>query len=161
MRFAALLALLVLVFMLFTGSVEGGTALIALAVAVVAATRRRRRRDHDRPRPALRPLGLARFAALAFLEILSGAATTFFSLLRAKSGSDAGIVEIPLEGSEDVGSELAGLVVSASPGTVVTHISERRGVMVVHALDAEPPERVRARIHRLLRRSRACFKEVR
>ncbi len=56
-----------------------------------------------------------------------------------------GFVEIPRDGRSHRGAALWGVVTGEAPDEVPVDIDERRGVLIVHLIDASDPDSVRAR----------------
>lgn len=59
-----------------------------------------------------------------------------------------GFVEIPREGRSRGSVALWGLLTGEAPDEVPVEVDEARGVLIVHLVDADDPDAVRARHHR-------------
>jgi multisubunit Na+/H+ antiporter MnhE subunit len=119
---------------LLTGGVLGG------AVAVALRPHRRQRRAAPVPRRA-------RAAATVLGETAVETIRGSWRVARFCLGAPAnpGLVEIPREDRSRVEVAVWGVVTGVAPDEVVVDVDERRGVLVVHVLDAHDPEAVRVR----------------
>lgn len=81
-----------------------------------------------------RPLRIARLVAHVLTDIVGAGAAVAWQALRHGEHTSTAIIEIPLRVDTDLLITLVAEVVTISPGTVVTEIDRRRGVLYVHAL---------------------------
>ncbi|MET9155003.1 Na+/H+ antiporter subunit E [Streptomyces griseoflavus] len=92
-----------------------------------------------------RPLRIARLLAHVCTEIVGAGAAVAWQALRHGRRTSTAIIEIPLRVDTDLLITLVAEVVTISPGTVVTEIDRRRGVLYVHALPTRDEQDVARR----------------
>lgn len=144
---AALLGL-VLVYALTLGSFKPlDLALGAIAGSLVLFTFR----GFVLPRPATDARALARralrlppFLAVIAREVVVGTWTVGRAVLSAKPVRTSGLVAVPMGERTDLGVAVSSFAISLTPGELVVDLDWDRRIMLVHALDADDPDRIRA-----------------
>ncbi|CAL9358847.1 Na+/H+ antiporter subunit E [Streptomyces sp. enrichment culture] len=102
-----------------------------------------------------RPLRIGRLLAHLLTDIVGAGATVAWQALRHGRKTSSAIIEVPLRVDTDLLITLVAEVVTISPGTVVTEIDRRRGVLYVHALptrDEQDLARLREEVRAVERR---------
>lgn len=149
-RFLATAAALTAVYALALSSADpwdlGLGALLSLVVLIAF-------RDfvHVGESGSLRPVWrrVARFPALilaTFISIVQGTIQVARVVLTWSPPRGAGLVEIPKGARTDIGVAISGLLLTLSPGSVLTDIDTEAQTWTIHALDAADEEAVRATV---------------
>lgn len=148
------------VFLLMIGSIEPADWVIALFVGALGALAARAARPATGERRALgrmRLAGAPRFAAGVAGELVTGTTMTLGALLRPGREPPGQIVEIPLTSRSDAARAVDGLVISASPGTMVIVAEGEQQRMLVHTIEIASPEQIRRDIDRFYQRYQKSF----
>jgi multicomponent K+:H+ antiporter subunit E len=124
-----------------------------LGVAIPWATRRF---WPDRPRLVRPIVGLALFVRLV-IDIVVANWQVARLVVGALDRLDPAFLELPLDIEDPFVATLLGSIVSLTPGTVSVEIERERKVLLVHALDADDPP---AMVARIKARYEAPLKEV-
>lgn len=108
------------------------------------------------------PLGLAGlagritrfplFALVVIWEITIGTWRVTQAVTGLKPVRRPGIVAIPVGERTPVGVAATAVAITLSPGELMVEIDEKRGVMLVHVLDADDPDAIRERYERFYQR---------
>lgn len=96
-----------------------------------------------------RPWNLLAWVALGLLflrELLLSAWQVLRTTLSPEIRARSAIVAVPIALRSDAGITLLADMVTLTPGTTSLHVSEDRGTLFVHAMDAASPEEVAASI---------------
>jgi multisubunit Na+/H+ antiporter MnhE subunit len=161
-RFLLAVALLVAVYALTLASAQPAdlaTGAVA-ASAVLAGLRGFHFPGGLRPIPGLarRALALPAFVAVTVREVTAGTWAVAMVTLGVRAPRSPGMVEIPLGERTPVGVTVTALAVTLSPGEVLVDVDFERGVMLLHAIDADDPAALAAHHQRLYERyQRAVF----
>ena len=110
----------------------------------------------DRPRLA-RPLAGARLVATVLFDIVVANWQVARRVLGPLDRLHPRFIEVPLDLKDNFVATILGSIVSLTPGTVSVDIDQERGLLLVHALDAEDPQ---ALIRTIKARYEAPLKEV-
>lgn len=110
----------------------------------------------DRPRLA-RPLAAARLVATVLFDIVVANWQVARRVLGPLDRLHPRFIEVPLDLEDNFVATILGSIVSMTPGTVSVDIDQERGLLLVHALDAEDPE---ALIRAIKARYEVPLKEV-
>jgi len=156
------LAALVLVFALTLGSFAPLDLLLGVVVGGAALWALRRflfpGRAPGVSELARRALGLAPFGLVVAREVLVGTWKVSLAVLRRGPVRVSGIVAVPMGERTDLGVAVSSIAISLTPGELVVDLDWERRVMLVHALDAADPDRIRAEQRHLYDRfQRAVF----
>jgi len=119
---------------------------LALSAACLLALRGLTPDGHTTGRELLRRL--ARFPLLAVVvlrDVITGTWRVALIALGVRPLGRPGLVEVPLDGRSRAGVAATGIVGTLPPGDVFVDVDWGRGVMLVHALDADDPAAVRER----------------
>jgi multisubunit Na+/H+ antiporter MnhE subunit len=139
-RAAGLLA----IYLLVLTSVAPGDVLVGglLAIAVAVSLRSRGARPAT-PAPRARLRAMIAVLAGTAAEMARGSGR----VVRFCLGGPVrpGLVEIPRDGRSGHNVGLWGVLTGEAPDEVVVDVDERRGVLIVHLVDAGDPDAVRAR----------------
>jgi multisubunit Na+/H+ antiporter MnhE subunit len=76
-------------------------------------------------------------------EIVKGTWNVALIVVGARKLEHPGIVRIPLGDRSPASAGVAGLVMTISPGTFLVAVDEEAGEMLIHAIDASDPEKIR------------------
>ncbi len=141
-------ALCLLVWALALGSTAGPDLLVGLVIVVLVLLASGRRRLA--PGRSLGPGTLARRTAafVPFLlvvgwKVVRGTWEVALVIVGLRRPEATGIVAVPMEERSDVGVAVAGLVLTLTPGENLLELDWERRLMLVHALDATDPDRLR------------------
>lgn len=148
-------AALAAVYLLVLTSVAPGDLLIGgvLGLAVAFAVRPRRPGGAAAPAPALVRVGAAAVVlADTAVEMVRGSWRVVRFCLGARS--TPGLVEIPRSGRSRMQVGLWGVLTGEAPDEVPVDVDETRDVLIVHLIDSDDPEAVRARHARSHQRGR-------
>jgi multicomponent Na+:H+ antiporter subunit E len=148
-------AALAAVYLLVLTSVEPGDLLIGgvLGVAVAFAVRPRHPHGAAPSPPALVRVGAAAaVVADTALEMVRGSWRVARFCLGARA--TPGLVEIPRSGRSRMQVGLWGVLTGEAPDEVPVDVDETRDVLIVHLVDSDDPEAVRARHARSHERGR-------
>ncbi|MDP3137182.1 MAG: Na+/H+ antiporter subunit E [Burkholderiaceae bacterium] len=110
----------------------------------------------NRPRLA-RPVAGARLAVIVLFDIVVANWQVARRVLGPLDRLHPRFIEVPLEIEDNFVATILGGIVSMTPGTVSVDIDQERGLLLVHALDAEDPQ---ALIRTIKARYEAPLKEV-
>lgn len=110
----------------------------------------------DRPRLA-RPFTGARLLATVLFDIVVANWQVARRVLGPLDRLHPRFIEVPLDLKDNFITTILGSIVSMTPGTVSVDIDQERGLLLVHALDAEDPK---ALIQTIKARYEAQLKEV-
>lgn len=84
------------------------------------------------------------FALAVLREVAAGTVLVAGVVLGLRRADRPGIVEVPLGERSEAGIAASGLAITLSPGELLIDIDEERGMMLIHVLEAEDPDAVRA-----------------
>jgi multisubunit Na+/H+ antiporter MnhE subunit len=136
---------LTVIYLLVVTSLDPGDILVGAVLGLAIAIGLRPREPRREP-PAPRLVRLRAAADMVRFtgwEMILGTWRVVRFCLGAPSAP--GFVEIPRADRSHRGSALWGVITGEAPDEVPVHIDERRGVLIVHLVDASDPEAVRAR----------------
>lgn len=144
-------ALLTAVYLLVLTSVAPGDVLVGGLLGLAFATMLR---PHHAPRGAARWPSRFRAAAVGLVLTLAEMARGTWRVVQFCLGSDAspGFVEIPRGTRSRVNVALWGVITGEAPDEYPVDVDARRGVLVVHLVDADDPDAVRERHRRTFER---------
>lgn len=152
---------LVGIYLLTLGSYTWGDVGVGLALAVAVELVQRHRiarggrigstTDDGIARPPLhrRLLALPALIVIVAREITVGTWIVARFSLGLREVTDAGVVEVELEGISREGVALWAFITTISPGEIVVEADEQRGRLLIHTLDASDPEAIRAHHRRI------------
>lgn len=92
------------------------------------------------------------FAAAVLLNIVTGSWKVALVVIGLRPLRQTGIVAVPIGERTQNGIAVSALVTTLSPGTFLVDVDERRGVMLIHTIDASEPDRVRQQHQRFYSR---------
>ena len=158
----AALGVLVLVYALTLGSFAPLDLLLGAVIGgLVLFTLRGFLFDHrppSVPELARRAIGLPPFALIVAREVFVGTWRVSLAVLRRTPAHVSGLIAVPMGARSDLGVAVSSIAISLTPGEVVVDLDWERRVMLVHALDAEDPVRVRDQQRHIYERyQRAVF----
>lgn len=99
-----------------------------------------------------RVLAFFPFAVAVGWEVVVGTWEVALVTLHLRPLGRSGIVAIPIGGRTETGVAVSALVATLSPGEVLVDVDQERGVMLIHVIDADDPESVRAHHEEFYRR---------
>lgn len=141
------------IYLLVLTSADPADAVTGFALGLGLALALRRRLPGSRhvpPRPGRLP-AFGRVVAMTAAEMVIGTWRTVKFCLWGHGRP--GFVEIPRDGRSRHGVALWGVLTGESPDEIPVDIDERRGVLIVHLVDASDPEAVRERHRRTYERA--------
>ncbi|MBD0329849.1 MAG: Na+/H+ antiporter subunit E [Thermoleophilia bacterium] len=150
---AVLLAAVYALALASTDPVDLATGLV-LGAALVVGLRRHLFTGAPAPASALprRLLRALPLAAAVLREIAVGTWQVTLVVLHLRPLRSPGIVAVPIGGRTRLGVAVTGLLTTLAPGEFLVDVDWRRGVMLVHVLDASEPDAVRERYARFYER---------
>ncbi|MEU3099338.1 Na+/H+ antiporter subunit E [Streptomyces sp. NPDC006967] len=105
-----------------------------------------------------RPLPIGRLVAHLLIDLVRSGLTVAWQVVRYGGGTSCAIIEVPLRVDSDLLVTAVAEVTTITPGTLVTEIDRRRGLLYVHVLPAHDDrdithrrDEVRAVEHRVAR----------
>ncbi|MDP8944036.1 MAG: Na+/H+ antiporter subunit E [Actinomycetota bacterium] len=148
------LALLVLVYALALGSFQALDLLAGALVSMGALAAFRRflfppRGPVEAGAALGRVLWFWPFLLVVARDVLVGSWRVALAVVGLRPPVASGIVAVPMEGRSELGVAVTGLAISLTPGELVVDLDWERRVLLVHALDADDPDAVRAHQRRL------------
>jgi len=103
----------------------------------------------DPPLPARelarRAIRLPAFSLVVVWEVIVGTWHVALIVVGLRPLTQPGIVEVPIGERTPNGVAVTALAITLSPGEVLIDVDWSRGVMLIHAIDAAEPERIRER----------------
>lgn len=93
---------------------------------------------------ARRALRLPAFLAVIAREVVVGTWRVGKAVLSSEPVGTSGLVIVPMGERTNLGVAVSSIAISLTPGELVVELDWDRRVMIVHALDARDPERLRA-----------------
>lgn len=99
-----------------------------------------------------RVLGFFPFAAAVGRDVVVGTWEVTLITLHLRPLGRSGIVAIPIGERTGTGVAVSALVATLSPGEVLVDVDRERGVMLIHVIDADDLEAVRAHHEEFYRR---------
>lgn len=102
--------------------------------------------------PLGRLLAFFPFAVAVAREVLSGAWRVLLATVGLKRPQSPGIVAVPLGERSPSGISISAFLAAFTPGTLLVDVDERKGEMLIHAMDAADPEAVRESQEKLYQR---------
>ena len=151
MKAAALVLLLAAVYLTVIGSVAAGDAAAGLMIGFVITTRLHRLHGGFGAFDWRRAAAVPRLLVGVAREIAAGSLTMLLVLIGRRSWRNVGFVEAPVGDRTPRGTLISALVLSASPGSVLVEVDDRRGIMLVNAIDASDPDALRREIDEFYR----------
>lgn len=101
---------------------------------------------------ARRAVRLPMFLLVIAREVIVGTWRVGVAVLSRKPVGVSGLILVPMAERTDLGVAVSSLAISLTPGELVVDLDWDRRIMLVHALDADDPDRVRAAQQRLYER---------
>lgn len=95
--------------------------------------------------PFGRVVGFFPFAVAVARDVAVGTWEVALITLHVRPLGRSGIVAIPVGERSETGVAVSALVATLSPGEVLVDVDRKRGVMLVHVIDAADPEEIRRR----------------
>ncbi len=126
---------------LATGFVLGLALLVALRAWLFPADR-----EPGPPAPPRRALAFVPFAVAVLADIVVGTWDVALRVMHLRPLEQPGIIAVPIGDRSELGLAVSALVMTLSPGSVLLDVDRRRGVMLIHAIDAADPDAFRARM---------------
>lgn len=102
--------------------------------------------------PFGRVVGFFPFAVAVARDVAVGTWEVALITLHVRPLGRSGIVAIPVGERSETGVAVSALVATLSPGEVLVDVDWKRGVMLVHVIDAADPEEIRRRHEDFYRR---------
>ena len=139
------------VYLLVLTSIAPGDVVVGILLGLAVATALRSRRPlHDRASGPARLGAAVVVGAQTLAEMIRGS----WRVARFCLGSSGrpGFVEIPRQGRSRVNVALWGVLTGEAPDEVVVDVDVERDMLIVHLVDAEEPDAVRARHRRAYER---------
>lgn len=137
-------AILVVLWLLLVNSVSPGQLLLGLLlgwlIPMVTC------RFWDAEARIRRSRVLVRLAGVVLLDILVANGQVAIWVMRPARHVRPGFVRMPLQLRSDIGVSLLANIVSLTPGTLSAYLSADRAELVIHALQADDPDRIIAEI---------------
>jgi len=90
-----------------------------------------------------RMLALFPWLWVVFLDVANGTFQVLAIVLGIRSLNQPGMVTIPIGERSRTGVAVSGLATTLSPGTVLVDVDWDEEVMIIHAIDASDPDKVR------------------
>ncbi len=161
-RYVPPVALLTGVYLLMLASANPWDAALGAIVAALLVAGLRRGAFIRRPRPLRelprRVLHAFPLSAAIVGEIVLGTWRVALVVLGARPLAAPGIVAVPIGERTRAGVVVTALLATLAPGEFLVDVDWRRGVLLVHVLDASDPDAVRERHARFYERyQRAVF----
>lgn len=92
------------------------------------------------------------YAAAVTWDVIQGTWTVSLYTLGLRKLQSPGIVAVPIGERTQVGIAVSALATTLSPGTFLVEVDWDRGVMLIHAIEAEDPDAVRASLEHMYQR---------
>ena len=150
-------ALLAAFYVLLLPAAKPVDLLLGLALgAAVVATMGHSPLHGDARESRLHLLWLARLAAWVVWDILTGTWRVSLAVLGARPPHRPGVVDVSLPPSSDKVLVATGVLLTISPATVLVRAALEDHALLVHVVDGDDPDAVRARqqqLHRLVLRT--------
>ena len=135
---------LALAWVMITGSASLPNVLFGMALGAAALWLVRDARAVEPIR--VRPLAAVRLAGLFVVELLKSGSRVATIVVRRDMDLHPGIVAYPLKVTRDFEITLLANLITLTPGTLSVDVSEDRGTLFVHCVDASDPAAVVADI---------------
>ena len=148
LQVASAIAVLVLLYAVALGSSKPLDLLLgAIVGSIVLVTFRRFLFTQPAEGPGLlvrRALRLPLFLLILAGEVVTGTWRVGIAVLSRRPVGVSGVIDVPMGERTDLGVAVSSLAISLTPGELVVDLDWERRTMLVHALDAEDPDRIRA-----------------
>lgn len=82
-------------------------------------------------------------------DVVYGTWQVLVIVLGFRPAKDAGVVSIPIGDRSQTGVAVSGMATTLSPGTVLIDVDWDKEVMIVHAIDASDPDKVREALQQM------------
>ena len=156
MRYVAAVAGLTLAYALALASFHPLDLLFGagLSSALVFASRRFVFGDELRGEPSLlrRLAAFVPFSLVVFREVVVGTWEVMLVTLHLRPLKKPGIVAVPIGERRPMGVAVWAVIVGLSPGTFFVDVDRKRGVVLIHVIDASDPEAFRRHQESVYRR---------
>ncbi len=101
---------------------------------------------------ARRAVRLPMFLLVVAREVVVGTWRVGMAVLSRKPVGVSGLIAVPMAERTDLGVAVSSIAISLTPGELVVDLDWDRRIMLVHALEADEPDRIRAEQQRLYER---------
>ena len=91
-----------------------------------------------------RAVSLPLFLLILAREVVTGTWRVGIAVLSRRPVGVSGVIDVPMGERTDLGVAVSSLAISLTPGELVVELDWERRTMLVHALDASDPDRIRA-----------------
>lgn len=148
--------LLAAAYLLTLASVHPLDVAVAVAVSVCVLYGLHRFLLSDPPLPGLellrRALRLPPFVLVVLREIVVGTWHVALIVVGLRPLAKPGIVQVPIGDRTPTGVAVTTLAITLSPGELLVDVDWSRGLMLIHVIDAQDPDRIRDRYERIYER---------
>lgn len=148
--------LLAAAYLLTLASVHPLDVAVAVAVSACVLYGLRRFLLTDPPLPGLellrRALRLPLFVLVVLREIVVGTWHVALVVVGLRPLAKPGIVQVPIGDRTPTGVAVTTLAITLSPGELLVDVDWSRGLMLIHVIDAQDPDRIRDRYERIYER---------